>query len=207
MDDRVLRGMAKWPGVPAAFGWLRLDRRGQWRIRGHRISNPALVDFIARNYARDDSGQWFFQNGPQRVFVSLDYTPFVYRVMNHTGTHLALEAHTGAAVTAVTGIWIDDKGTILVNTEHGVGLIHDLDLQLLLPHFAGATIDPLSDEELERRMELIATGRNIALTLQWRDVSLNVASITTHEVPLQFKFVQHPSPPAADSRDKALPQA
>jgi len=48
MDEIVLRSMAKWPDVPAVYGWLALDRRGSFRIktasgRFERIANAALV--------------------------------------------------------------------------------------------------------------------------------------------------------------------
>ena len=59
MDDIVLRGMAKWPDVPAVFGWLSLNRRGQWLIKGERISNPGVTAFIGRNYEHDEQGRWF----------------------------------------------------------------------------------------------------------------------------------------------------
>ncbi len=95
MDEIVLRGMAKWPNVPAVYGWLSLDRRGQWLIKGERISNALVTEFIGRNFTRDERGCWYFQNGPQRVFVDLDYTPRVYRVVNPDGAPLALEASTG----------------------------------------------------------------------------------------------------------------
>src|SRR5829696_8350527 len=77
MDDAVVRSMARWPNVPAVYGWLSLDRRGNWRIKGEKIGNPALRDFIGRNYEADAQGRWFFQNGPQRVYVQLAYTPLV----------------------------------------------------------------------------------------------------------------------------------
>ena len=78
MDEQVMRAMARWPHVPAVYGWLSLDRRGRWLIRGETISNRAALAFIGRNYAADERGRWYFQNGPQRVFVTLDYTPVVY---------------------------------------------------------------------------------------------------------------------------------
>ena len=80
MDEIVKQGMAKWPNVPSVYGWLSLDRRGNWLIKGERIANPIVADFIGRNYEHDEKGRWFFQNGPQRVFISLDYTPYVYRL-------------------------------------------------------------------------------------------------------------------------------
>ena len=106
MDDIVRQAMAKWPNVPNCFGWLALDRRGQWRMRneyaqanklsGEPIRHAALIDFIVRNYAHDDAGRWFFQNGPQRVFVELDYTPWVAR-LSADGAPPAFTTTTGAA--------------------------------------------------------------------------------------------------------------
>jgi len=77
MDDTVRRALERWPGVPAVYGWLALDRRGEWRLRNpasgafERIGNAALRAFIARNYAADARGAWYFQNGPQRVYARL----------------------------------------------------------------------------------------------------------------------------------------
>ena len=81
MDDIVKQAMNKWPDVPYCYGWLALDGRGAWRMRnervqqtgllGDKIQNPAMRAFIARNYAQDKRGCWFFQNGPQRVYVNL----------------------------------------------------------------------------------------------------------------------------------------
>ena len=94
MDDIVARAMHKWPDVPNVFGWLRLDRRGNWLVKSRsaafeRIGNRAVIDFIGRNYAADLQGRWFFQNGPQRVYVSLDYTPWVFRLSDNTDSLLA----------------------------------------------------------------------------------------------------------------------
>ena len=71
MDPMVLRSMAKWPDVPDVYGWLSLDRRGNWLLKGERIGNQALRDFISRNYQPDKRGCWYFQNGPQRVLCDL----------------------------------------------------------------------------------------------------------------------------------------
>src|SRR3989344_5797021 len=98
MDDIVLRGMAKWPNVPAVYGWLSLDRRGHWLLKGERVVKPGIAAFFGRNYSRDDQGRWFLQNGPQRVYVTLDYTPHVYRVTSPPDAPLALAAHRRASV-------------------------------------------------------------------------------------------------------------
>ena len=52
MDEIVVRGMAKWPNVPAVYGWLSLDRRGDWRIKGERIANPGVSEFIGAMRAK-----------------------------------------------------------------------------------------------------------------------------------------------------------
>jgi hypothetical protein len=64
MEDWVHKALARWPDVPALFGWLSLDRRGRWRIRGEVITRPQIVDTINPNYAADEHGRWYFQNGP-----------------------------------------------------------------------------------------------------------------------------------------------
>jgi len=122
MDDIVARGMAKWPNVPAVFGWLSLDRRGQWRIKGERISNRALSEFIGRNYEPDARGRWYFQNGPQRVYVNLAYTPLVVR---HDGE--ALLDHCGRSFRPEER-FIDDEGSLLVSGAGTVALMDDRDL-------------------------------------------------------------------------------
>lgn len=144
MDDIVRQAMAKWPNVPNCFGWLALDRRGQWRMRneyaqanklsGEPIRHTALIDFIVRNYAHDDAGRWFFQNGPQRVFVELDYTPWVAR-LSAGGTPPAFTTTTGAAFSP-TGCFVDEQGSVLLSgrvaafeAEETIALLHDHDLE------------------------------------------------------------------------------
>ena len=66
MDEQVIRSLIKWPDVPDCYGWLALDRRGQWRMRdeftqqnnlpGQVIKHQSLNEFISRNYARDTQG-------------------------------------------------------------------------------------------------------------------------------------------------------
>lgn len=128
MDQTVLRGIAKWPDVPAVYGWLALDRRGNWLLKDPdgrgcaRIGNAALRDFIGRNYAADARGCWYFQNGPQRVYVRLAYTPLVVR---HDGAGLV--DHCGRAVQA-SAFFLDDEGSLLVLGPRGIGLLDDRDL-------------------------------------------------------------------------------
>ena len=194
MDDIVLRGMAKWPNVPSVYGWLALDRRGQWLIKGERISNPIVTAFIGRNYEHDVDGRWFFQNGPQRVFVSLDYTPLVLRVASAEGAPLQLECHTGRQVSVIEGAWIDETGALLLLTEHGVGLVHDRDLGRLLPCFIDANDNPVDETVLDELMELVQRGQPAPLWLKYRDTSGKIEPIASGEAPRRFAFVPRPEP-------------
>ena len=128
MDDAVIRSMLKWPDVPAAYGWLALDRRGDWRIRTapdrfETIANPSLREFIGRNYLADDRGRWYFQNGPQRVFVSLRYAPLVFRLEGD-----GLVDHCGRATHEIKSAWLDEEGSLVLQATGAAGVLDDRDL-------------------------------------------------------------------------------
>ena len=138
MDEIVEAALRKWPNVPACRGWLGLDARGEWwlrderaqaagpfpQVRGSRIEHAGLREFIARNYERDAaSGGWFFQNGPQRVYVELEAAPWVWRVDAAGG----LESHTGRAARYEAAL-LDEAGRLFVATDLGLGLVHTLDM-------------------------------------------------------------------------------
>lgn len=137
MDEIVKAALQKWPKVPHAYGWLGLDVRGDWylrdeqaqaagafpRPRGSRIEHEGLRGFIERNYEHDERGCWFFQNGPQRVYVELEAAPWVLRLHGE-----GLCTHTGLDVEA-RGTWLDDLGRLFVDTPHGLGLVHSQDVE------------------------------------------------------------------------------
>ena len=128
MDEIVLRAQAKWPDVPDVYGWLALDRRGQWLLRNpaqqgyEPIGNAALREFIARNYSCDSRGRWFFQNGPQRVFVRLAYTPLVVR------TREASFVDQRGCVFESARAMLDNEGSVLLLGGGRVALLDDRDL-------------------------------------------------------------------------------
>ena len=142
MDDIVRQAMAKWPNVPDCFGWLGLDARGHWYMRddaaqtsggfssgllgakGSLLRHEKLIDFIHRNYACDAKGQWFFQNGPQRVYVELEVTPWVWRISEQG----VIQAQTGAHANYLQA-WVDTRGHVYLQTDLGIGLVHTLDVE------------------------------------------------------------------------------
>ena len=135
MDQTVLAALKKWPDIPDVYGWMELDLRGRYRLRTSNgeparfepVSNAALTAFIGRNYQCDDAGRWFFQNGPQRVFVRLSLTPWVYRLH---GTNAPL-THTGLEASHVLGLVFYDLATPVLLTDLGQGLVDDRDLTQL----------------------------------------------------------------------------
>jgi hypothetical protein len=189
VDDAVLRAIAKWPDVPAAYGWLSLSCRGDWFLKGERITSPAIVDFIGRNYACDDAGRWFFQNGPQRVFVTLAYTPYVLRTQPGAA-RVQLRTHTGQPVARSAGAWLDEAGALLVECLGSVGLVHDRDLEELLPCLRAADGGDLD----ETRFEAWLGGDALDVRLHLGEMLLVVGRLGRADVPVRFGFDPQPRP-------------
>jgi hypothetical protein len=141
MDDIVKAALKKWPNVPACYGWLALDMRGDWymrddrtqatgpfpKVKGSRISHGKLREFIERNYGADAQGQWYFQNGPQQVFVELEATPWVWRLTSTEENAPRLHSHT-AKLANFESAWLDECGRLFLMTDIGLGIVHSLDM-------------------------------------------------------------------------------
>ncbi len=201
MDDIVARAMAKWPNVPTVYGWLALDRRGEWSIKSgsdagfERVTNPKLIEFIGRNYGHDDAGRWYFQNGPQRVYVALAYTPLVYRIAR---VHpLAFETQFGAPCAELRSVWMDEAGNLLFVTEHGPGLLLDRDLPRGLEALSYGDGHVLDEERLADLIE--EDGDPAGVYFNTGAASLPLALIKSEEAPLRLGYVREPRPPAAAS--------
>ena len=147
MDDAVLRSMAKWPNVPDVYGWLSLDRRGNWLLKRERIGNAALREFISRNYQPDARGCWYFQNGPQRVFVALAYTPLVLHFEGET-----LLDHCGRPFSPGQA-FIDEEGSVLMAGKPGAGLLDDRDLAAYADR--AADLPPIARETVAGRLGFV----------------------------------------------------
>ncbi len=139
MDKSVLDALARWPDVPAVYGWLSLSARGQWRLHpdgkailggaGEPIENKQILRFIDRNYSHDTDGRWFFQNGPQRVFVRIDAAPLVIAVDDARGI---FNSHNGYPIEIIDFWLIDDDGHLFFQSPSGAGQIVDKDLARLV---------------------------------------------------------------------------
>lgn len=148
MDDIVRQAMAKWPNVPDCYGWLGLDARGNWWMRDDRaqaagafgsgapgakgswLRHEKLIDFIQRNYECDTRGCWYFQNGPQRVYVELEATPWIWRLQSgdpDSERGAVVLAHSGERA-EVRACLLDEHGRLYLHTSLGLGLVHTQDM-------------------------------------------------------------------------------
>ena len=196
MDDIVKKAMAKWPNVPHCYGWLALDARGAWRMRderaqhlglaGDKVIQPALLGFINRNYTVDERGCWYFQNGPQRVYLTLESTPYVAR----TDGRQQLVLHTGETLERIDAAFMTEIGELIVQSADRIAQVDDRDMAQLrgMMEIDGA---PLSDEAL---MAWLERGDG-ALTLRYGGQAVAVRTLARAQVPEHFGFVRLPAPP------------
>ena len=92
-------------------------------LPGDAINHEGLIHFIQRNLAHNESGEWFFQNGPQRVYVELESTPWVWR-FTPSGE---VQSHSGQAV-QVRACLTDEAGHVYLDTDLGLGRVHTQDM-------------------------------------------------------------------------------
>lgn len=185
MEEWVSRAIARWPNVPALYGWLQLDRRGRWLIQRELISRPQIIDTIGANYAADERGRWYFQNGPQRGYVTLETAPLVLRV---AGDGATLVTHNGLVVERAGAAYLDEEGSLLLATEHGPAALESLDLDWLLQRLDGA-----DDASLEAALAL-PSGSSTPLRLLWKDRGLPLARLDIADAPARLGFVRDPQP-------------
>ena len=210
MDEQVLRSLIKWPNVPACFGWLALDRRGQWRmvdefaqqnhLPGQVIQHTILNEFISRNYACDTLGRFFFQNGPQRVFIALATTPWVARIIpSELGLQLITQCQTEIKP---SGALSDENGNIYIIGKVKHSVYKDLYMQQFEVEEC-LSVAILHDHDLDQFSEL-AKLREEACSFggswNWHGNSLPLDPIHSEELSKQFGFVRQPK---AESQAKS----
>jgi hypothetical protein len=166
MDDIVKQAMLKWPNVADCYGWLGLDARGRWFLRdmatqacgtfrhskGSLLQHEKLLGFINRNYEVDARGCWYFQNGPQRVYVELEDTPMVWR-MDPDGS---VRSHTGMMVSAEECL-VDEQGHVYLVAAGVLGLVHTQDVMRIALAIETGRCTPraVSSTELEARFHFV----------------------------------------------------
>lgn len=200
MDTSVQQAIEKWPNVPDVYGWLSLDERGRWHIHedgaattggvGSPITSPQILAFIARNYEVNQLGQWFFQNGPQRVFVRLDAAPYILRLSD---TSDSLITHTAQPIQNIESWWLDDTGNLYAKTDKGAGRIDNRDLERVLESLhTGPQPTRLLDT-----IEMLLMSTPEPECLVWHSHYPRTVPLHLHADALaeQLGFVMNPLPP------------
>lgn len=200
MDQSVLDSLKKWPNVPNCFGWLALDRRGEWRMRnefaqanqlpGDVIRHVALRQFIERHYAADSLGRYFFQNGPQRVFVTLDSTPWVVRLIPKENGDWNFQTTSGHTIEPLTCL-LDENGHILIEADFSI-------IQESTNEFTNSTIRSvalLHDHDLEIFSELANITHNacsIGGVLPWEGREVEIEQVLSSDLASRYNYRNTP---------------
>jgi hypothetical protein len=194
MDDIVRQAISKWPNVPHCYAWLALDARGNWRMRdercqalglpGDRIRNATLLNFINRNYLHDADGRWYFQNGPQRVYVDLEIAPFVCRSDPQQGFIL----HTGQPMPMPRSAVLTREGDLVFALDTACAALDDRDLAACLPRLtlSGKTFDELA---LAAWSEDADPG---PAAFDWNGQPIPLTRMDRAELPQRFGFNRQP---------------
>src|SRR5262245_31101256 len=189
MDEWVLNALKRWPNVPALFGWLGLDRRGRWLVQGEAISHPRIIEVINRNYAADEHGRWYFQNGPQRGYMQLESAPLILFVSDDN-EHLI--THTGLAITQLRAAYMDEEGSMVLVTEHGPGELRGTDLQWALDRLT-LNGKPLDDDALATALALPSQSHT-DITLIVGASKLSPQRLDFAQAPSALSFERTPTP-------------
>jgi hypothetical protein len=168
---------------------MRDERAQHFNLAGDKVIQTALLGFINRNYAVDELGRWYFQNGPQRVYVNLEATPFIAR----TDPAQGLLLQTGEAVGALERAWMTETGALIVEAGGKVAQIDDRDVGQLIAaiEMGGATV---SDDALLAWLDNGAGEGEMALHYQGKNVP--IGRIAQADVARQFGFTRLPVPVA-----------
>lgn len=213
MDQSVLDAVKRWPDVPAVYGWLSLTARGEWKLHpmgdaqsgfpGQGISNTQILGFIDRNYASEPDGAWFFQNGPQRVYVRLDAAPLIVHV---DPTSQALITHHKKTVHRVSRWLCDETGQLYAQTDCGPCRIDDRDLLTLgevLRTPKGVSLLDVFDQLPERSPQVASPGETDILLSDPHKRYLALTEpvpfgfVASEIIPQAMRFIPNPGPGSA----------
>ena len=204
MDEQVLGAMQKWPDVPAVYGWLSLNAHGDWLLHTHggaregqsgeKIANAQIRHFMNRNYAANEAGEWFFQNGPQRVFVDLACAPYIVRLADDMQT---LITHNELPVTRISQWLLDAQGRLYMQTEHGAAMLASRDMGLLstrlqvMPEVG----TPLAPAPLDQsHLQVLQDGSTLTVSLDGApDWTAPMQWLESTHIPARLSFVREPA--------------
>lgn len=167
-------------------------------LPGNAIQHAALNEFIARNYACDLEGKYFFQNGPQRVFITLDATPWIVRLIPaNRDLSLLTQCQT---LFEPQGALSDESGNIYItglinqtmdedrgSASEGKDFIQRESLSIALLH--DHDLDLFSD-----LAKLHEQACSFGGSWSWHGKTLPIDPIHSNELSKRFGFIQKPKP-------------
>ncbi|MBK1782046.1 DUF2946 family protein [Advenella sp. WQ 585] len=203
MDKNVLDAIKKWPDVPAVYGWLSLDLSGKWKLHpagsyqpgkpGESISSPQINNFINRNYAATEKGEWFFQNGPQRVYVCLEHAPYALHLAEDG---LTLDTHTLQTVQTIHAWYLDEQGFLYAQTNLGAAIICGRDTPQVIDCFSiGPPNDPDGKQDSLSEKHLLELRQGQQLDVSYRqhpEYSAPLQQINSKLIPEKMNFITRP---------------
>jgi hypothetical protein len=194
MDELVKQSLTKWPNVPHCYGWLALDARGAFRMRdeaaqaanhpGDIIRHESLLAFIYRNYDCDTRGAWYFQNGPQRVYVELEATPFIAR----TDPELGFVLHDRTPVREIDQIYMTNAGQLIIQSRQKIAMLDPSDLAHCLAMLY-VEDHAIADDDLLTWL----SAPNQPLQIKLGQLLKSVEWIDSNQLQKRFGFITHPS--------------
>jgi hypothetical protein len=101
-----------------------------------------------------------------------------------------LRTHTGQPVAQAGSAWLDEDGALLVECLGSVGLVHDRDLEGLLPYLREAGGGELDEARFDRWLG----GSALEVRLHLDAAVLAVGRIGRGQVPARFGFDPQPRP-------------
>jgi hypothetical protein len=171
---------------------MRDEFAQQNKLPGQVITHTVLNEFISRNYACDSLGRYFFQNGPQRVFVTLDATPWVVHITPSDG---GLELLTQCNTTIeANGALSDESGNIYILGKLKQPTYKEKNAKQFFTEDC-QTVALLHDHDLDHFSRL-ATLHEEACSFGgswlWQGKQLPLDPIRTEELAVRFHFIKKP---------------
>ena len=172
---------------------MRDEFAQQNKLPGQVITHRALNEFISRNYVCDSLGRYFFQNGPQRVFITLDATPWIARITpSANGLELLTQCNnpieaSGALSDENGNIYIVGKVNQLIYRQENKGSFAQEDCQ---------TVALLHDHDLDHFSQLAKLHEEACSfggSWKWQGKQLPLDPIHSEDLAARFQFIARPS--------------
>ena len=158
---------------------------------GDIIRHESLLSFIYRNYDCDSRGAWHFQNGPQRVYVELETTPFIAR----TDPALGFVLHDRTPVREIDHVFMTDTGQLIIQSQQKIAMLDPSDLAHCLAMLC-INGESIADDDLLSWL----SAPNQLLQMKVGQQFKSVEWVDSNQLQNRFGFIAHPSKLAQTSQ-------